>query len=1011
MKWRVKILISLLLVPLMLLSFITSSLLFYEAKADGLDYKQKIVAVVYDDSGSMVTDNRVGYAQYAMQGLVSVLGSEDQLVVFPLNNFNESSGKSVTVDLSKQDRNSVVKALISSGELGAGGGTPHYAVKHAVKWLADNGLNKDEVLEDKEFWLVIVSDGEFSFKTGETRMSTSDVIRSGISGYVGLQTVYFGICANNDMKIDDLVAENSAVSAYYTSSATDIIAAMQDITNRTTGRYTMTSGITSNGTTVEFDLSTCGFSVVSVQVLAQGKAKDNYGNPVSLELTNVECSTSKVNLLRPCSIVSESVNISGYSATISPDKADQASGSNGYLSGDKIKLTFSSVPDSVTILLEPAIELEATLQHSSNGEWKDVDEETVNTTIKNGEQLRTKYRLKDKLTGKDLTDLLTNVTAVVSYNGQITPYDQAFTLTTGKKEVALSVTVDIGGSIYTLYKSWICDIDENPTYFRVESKVTKNYGGNAEKVKIDYTTYYDNIKVTDKSVFEGSKKTMTWNFLGLTNPKGEEVTPDSVTLNSNGTISLIFTVKKGEYGAYTAKLKIMNIENRRSRTSTEAVKYYPTSINLESGDKDEIKLTTHQLKSNTGKFEYVLSSNGFPISFDSGVVEYKLTIGGVDVTSSSSLSGNVLSFMPDTTTLTGSLKNIGKKDVKLEVWSAEDPSVRASITLDLEITDSTYIIEVIPQTTEVDIYDLKNCDAKIYYRASIDGEWLNEEQLTEALNNKSITVDTHPFGWIFLLPTKATVSVETVNGDAVISVAIGSGWFSPLDNLVASFISTGEKKVSVKYGNAVGDGIFNLNPVPFTSRLWRWIVIIVTVYTILHIVLWILGFMVAKSLPKGVMVRMGLNQVMPTQAVSATTKGVNQTTKEKVIWHLKRFIPFKEFMNQEPVTLYGIKVMVNDDRERRLCFSRMMGEVTILQDDEDKTYIDFVDFKRKWRNFSKGNKKPKLNSFTTKKFNNILEDRDKEHKAGSQAGVNETCYTTKDEKGRIVNITFFIQTK
>ena len=228
---------------------------------------------------------------------------------------------------------------------------------------------------------------------------------------------------------------------------------------------------------------------------------------------------------------------------------------------------------------------------------------------------------------------------------------------------------------------------------------------------------------------------------------------------------------------------------------------------------------------------------------------------------------------------------------------------------------------------------------------------------------------------------------------------------------MASFISTGEKVVSVRYGNGVGEGTFFLKPVAFTSRLWRWAVIIATIYTILHILLWILGFAIAKSLPKGVMVRMGLNQVMPTQAVSATTKGVNQTAKEKVLWHLKRFIPFKEFMNQEPVTLYGIKVMVNDDRERRLCFSRMMGEVTILQDDEDKTYLDFVDFKRKWRNYAKGNKKPKLATFTTKKFNNILEDRDKEHKAGSQAGVNETCYTTKDEKGRIVNVTFFIQTK
>ena len=116
-------------------------------------------------------------------------------------------------------------------------------------------------------------------------------------------------------------------------------------------------------------------------------------------------------------------------------------------------------------------------------------------------------------------------------------------------------------------------------------------------------------------------------------------------------------------------------------------------------------------------------------------------------------------------------------------------------------------------------------------------------------------------------------------------------------------------------------------------------------------------------------------------------------------------------MNQKEVVLYGIKVLVTSDRERRLCLTRTMGEVIVLADDEDKTYLDFIEFKRKWRNYVNGNKKPKLASFSTKKLNYLLEDRDKEHKAGKVLGVNETCYVTRDEKGRIVNITFFIQTK
>ncbi len=996
MKWRIKFLISLVLVPLMFLSFITSFLLFFEARAESPGYNKKIVAVVYDNSGSMMIGSRDGYATYAMQGLMSVLDSKDMMYVFPLNYSGSAANKGIFVDLENSDRNSVVQSVIANDNFESGDGTPSAAVGRAVSWLSSQGLNKDEVLEGKEFWLVILSDGEFDAVNG-VKKPTSEIIRESISGYVGLQTVYFGICASDNMKIDDLVAENSAVSAYYTYNATEIISAMQDITNRTTGRYTMTTGITQSGTTMEVDLSTCGFSVVSVAVLAQGSGE-------AVNLTKVECASTDVILSRPCSMASSTVNISGYSAMILPNN------STGYLSGDKLKLTFNSVPGSVTILLEPAITMSSTLQHYDGGAWKDIDEETVNTTLKKGAQLRTKYKLVDKLTGKDLTDILSDVTATVSYNGQITPYEQGFVLETGKKEVALSVKVNISGSSYTLYNSWICYIDENPTTFRIETKTTKDYGGNSEKVKIDYTIYYDNAKVA-KADFEGSKATLSWNFLGLTNPAGQNVTPDSVNLNDNGTISVVFSTKQGEYGAYTAKLKVINIETRRSRTSTEAVKYYPTALSLEAKSKTEMSLTLNKLKTNTEKFEFALDSRGYPISFDSGVVKYKLTIAGTDVTTLATVNGNLISFIPDTTTMTGSLGNVGEKEVKLEVWSAEDNSVKTSLSGKLDLANSVYVIETMPQTTEVDIYDLKNCSAKIYYKVGIDGEWLNEEQLNVALEDKSLTVDTHPFGWILLLPTEATTTVETVNGNAIVCVSIGTGWFSPLDSLMASFISTGDKTVTLKYGGAEGNGVFNLTPVSFVSRLWRWIVIIVTVYIIVHIVLWLIGFAVAKSLPRGVMVRITLNQVMPTQAVSATTKSVNMTNKEKVKWHLKRFIPFKEFMNQEEVTLYGIKLMVTSDRERRLCLSRTMGEVVVLADDEDKTYLDFIEYKRKWRNYVNGNKKPKLASFSTKKFNYLLEDRDKEHKAGKILGVNETCYTTRDEKGRIVNITFFIQTK
>ena len=197
--------------------------------------------------------------------------------------------------------------------------------------------------------------------------------------------------------------------------------------------------------------------------------------------------------------------------------------------------------------------------------------------MKKGTELRTRYRLIDKLTGKDLTNILNDVTATVSYNGKVTDYEDSFVLATGKKEVALSVKVNISGSSYTLYNSWLCDVDENPNYFRVETQTTNGYGGELEKVKLDYTIYYDDQKVS-KADIDGSSAKLSWQLLGITNPNGQEVTPDSVSINSDGTISVIYTAKVGEYGTYVTKLKVVCLENRRSRTNTQSIKYYPTDL-------------------------------------------------------------------------------------------------------------------------------------------------------------------------------------------------------------------------------------------------------------------------------------------------------------------------------------------------------------------------------------------------------------------------------------------------
>lgn len=983
MKWRNKFLISLFVIPLLLLTCLICPLNKNIVLAESNGYNQKVIAVVYDDSGSMTTGSRVDYAKYAMQVLMATLDYKDVLKVFPLN------ASDFEVDLSKSDRNGEIADKIT--KLKASGGTPPNKLATAIDWLSSSqGLNKYEMVEGKEYWLIVVSDGEF---TGGGK--TSEHIGNQISGYVGLQTAYFGICLDDTkadiVKIDKLVSENSAVSAYYTDDAEDIVDSMQEITNKTTGRYKMTTGVSANGNVVDVDLSTCGFSVVSVSVLAQGENS-------SVKLSDVQCSTTELNKIRECELKSQKVGMYGYTVMLSP-KNDK-----DYLNGDKIRLIFETEPTSVSIMLEPAIKLDSTLQYYNGTDWVDTTVEDVNTSLKKGAELRARYRLLDSNTNKDLTSILTDVNATISYNGKILGYDESFKLELGKKEVALSVIVNISGSKYTLYNSWLCDIDENPQNFRIISNMTEGVGGIKEKIKIDYTIYYDDAKVS-KSDLTGNSATLSWELIELTDPAGNQVTPESAEVNDDGTISVVFRTKPGEYGAYLAKLKVVRLDNRRFRTSTVDLKYYPSSISIESGETKEMTLSSSELKKNTKNFEFTITANGYPVSFNSGVVGYTLKIDGIDVTGKATIEQNKLTFIPDDVSMTGQLQNVANRKVVLEVWSMQDSTIRASETLSLNIIKPTYVVQVIDgENTTVDIYDLKNSTAKTYFKVSIDGNWLTKEELAEFMADGTIRLDTHPFGWIFLLPTKVSAEIVEINGDAMVCCSVGTGWFTPLDSLFASFILTGEKTLTLHCGDGYGNGIITLSDVGFVSRLWRWIVIIITVYIIVHTVLWVLGFAIAKGLPKGALIQIKLNQNFIKTNVNVSSKLINVDKKAIFIWHLKRYIPFKEFRNQDSIGEYGVILQVSEDRDSVMLNNKKRVAIKLdLDDDEASEAIR--KWKRNWQGYQ-GAAKPSL-KITTKQLNSLIDDTDKEVQAGTIVGLSENYYATKNAKGKIDSIVFF----
>ncbi len=174
--------------------------------------------------------------------------------------------------------------------------------------------------------------------------------------------------------------------------------------------------------------------------------------------------------------------------------------------------------------------------------------------------------------------------------------------------------------------------------------------------------------------------------------------------------------------------------------------------------------------------------------------------------------------------------------------------------------------------------------------------------------------------------------------------------------------------------------------------------------------MWVIGFFVVVGLPKGVMVQ--LNLIPGERFVDASAKDVNFDKKEIFKWHLSRLIPFNEFRNQKEVTAQGILVYVNEDRDRRFKLKKKFGVATIEGNEGDEANDVFVKYLSELRKYVKGqrSRKPRLGeTLTVTGLKDMLIEGDEELKVGTDRPVRQTYYTTKDEKERITNITFFIQ--
>lgn len=196
-------------------------------------YVRKVVSVVYDDSGSMRTDNSKNwsYANYAMQTFCGLMNAEDELYI----TYMSKPDTAVVPNAFSTDRQAAVdniRASIESGE------TPQSAIRTAQNVLVESySANRSEDV-NTEYWLVVLTDGEFNeegvFGQSELDGILQSFAKSQKNDGMDLHTIYLAIGSN---AIEATSDSNLNIVAEKCDDGAAIVSVLSELSNAVSGRY------------------------------------------------------------------------------------------------------------------------------------------------------------------------------------------------------------------------------------------------------------------------------------------------------------------------------------------------------------------------------------------------------------------------------------------------------------------------------------------------------------------------------------------------------------------------------------------------------------------------------------------------------------------------------------------------------------------------------------------------------------------------------------------------------
>lgn len=919
------------LVILLMISFVIFNTNNYKSVAEttNVSNKKKIVSVVFDNSGSMITvpeEQREQYAKYSLQTLIGLLDKEDTLFITPMNVVKNDKFQNVSsindtfeVDLKQNRADAIKKALntIAPAEF-MSNGTPVKSVDIAIEKLVSPGKNLpglpslddyygEEENSNYEYWLIILTDGSFDKISGAKNVSKA--LEDRIKKYSSLNTIYYSFGSAAPNLENENITKNYSFTSYIATEGADIVSQMQNVANKMSGRFSLEDKWFSvNGKKLTIDLDNFDLSFKSISIIAQ-----NFGGVINSAKYNGEDVNVEENFVLEHQGITDFK--SGCLAMFNNDNA---------FSGGALEIEFTAPinKNDVAILVQPSLYIEAYLEYNDNGKYIETDMQYINSHLTDKDKIRVQYRVYEENTGRiiDIESLFGKATTKVTYAGKSYVVNEDIPLVVGKNEISVDVNVEVNAKnkgVYSMHTSMMCIIDKNPTDYRVESEVINNVGGDITKHKVEYTVYVGGKPLKTKEAF----KDYTIKIDGI-NPNGKKLNLNYV-IKDNGKVEVDISTDKDIFGEHEINFKVTSVD-KLSRTKKDTFTTLPSNIEVKVLNTSKLNISQFGLKSNTQEINFIAVNGDKEIDLASKFLTYRVKIDGKDVTEHVTQSGNKLTYIPTEDTLPNN--SIGDKTIEVIVSNPTLGDFKAQYVFG--ITEIAYTIEVVESTSKVvDVTHINSSNAYVSFKILRDGVAIPYEEVVELYELDKIKIDINKGGWISLLPCGMNTTIEQDElGEPIITCKVYRDWdnrfFSWFGETFIWSVWGVEKDIKLTYQQATAVDTIEVDTLQFLGIIGRIVVLLAIVDFIVHTIFYVAYLLLFKQKHKrfdsGYFLKISLAN--DGNNVNYSKIGVN-LDKNSLIWfYLKSYFSFfgVSYYQTYDATIHGMKLEYSkEDKKSR----------------------------------------------------------------------------------------------